>query len=200
MIPQGAEVQATFEPNPDELTAVGGYRQNALPPCVRGLAIRNDGPAVLELRIGTGTGGSGGLSRRVYPYTWATLGAAVARFALTLADPSQSPPAAGSVQIVLTDLPLAWAEGQLRGAEGLTLRDSHSGAYAAAANIVLDAPSGEVMLWNDDSTNDLLVAFPSLSAGVSALHIKPGAAVQLGIAVSAIDLSGSAAYRLEVWR
>lgn len=198
MIPAASEVLATYEPNPSELSLL--YLQTAVPDCVRGLAVRNDSPATLRLRIGTGVGGMGGVSRTVYPFAWATLGVAVRRFSLELAPGSPAPAAPGNVQVILTGADLAWADGQLRGSEGLTLRDSHSGAYAAAANVVLDGPSGEIMVWNDDSTNDLVVTFPGLEAGVSGLHVKPGASVQLGITITSIDLSGSAAYRVEVWR
>jgi hypothetical protein len=203
MIPADAEVLGVFQPNPGDF-AGGGYRPQGIPSCVRGLAIRNDGPGTLILRVGTGTGGDGGLTRTIYPYTWATMGIAVARFSLLL-PAGVAPPASGAVEVVLVDKALAWAEGQLRGSEGLTLRDPVSGSKTATANTAVAysfaRESGEIMFWNDDTSNVAYLNFNGVAAsgGANDLAVKPGAYVQLGVSVSSISVYGPTAYRLEVW-
>lgn len=199
MIPPGSEVLAVFDPDAATITDIQGFRVDNLPDCARGLACRNDSPAEYTVRIGTGAGGTGDLTRTLYAYSWFTVGIGIHRLAVTLSDSSQVAPQDGTLELVITGDVLPWAEGQLRGTTGLTLRDSHSGPYTAAETIAFDRPSGEVMLWNDDTQNDLTITWTGENAGEGPLTLKPGENAQLGVTVPGLSAAGSSAWRLEVW-
>jgi hypothetical protein len=196
--PAAVALLETYHVSPQNL-AQAPYVQPTLPPCVRGVVVRNNSAATLAVRVGTGSGGTGAVALTVYPWSWLSVGVEARRLAVALA-PGTSAPSQGDVTLAVTDQALPWDEGLMRGTAALTYRDPSSGSYTTVGHVAFARPSAEVMVWNDDSANALTIAFDGQAAGVGPLTVKPGAFVELAVAVTGITAGGtSTAWRLEVW-